>query len=86
MGKCGNWADATMASFTAELTVLRLSEDNPAYIVRQSDRQRLTVPENAGSQRRRGSTDLIMLVHLLAEAAGVSFFFSLAAAAASAML
>ena len=56
-------------------------------MVRQSDRQRLTVPENAGSQRRRGSTDLIMLVHLLAEAGEVSFFFfSLAAAAASAML
>ena len=85
MGKCGNWAGATMASFTA--TVLRLSEDNPAYyMVRQGDRQRLTVPENAGSQRRRGSTDLIMLVHLLAEAGEVSFFFSLAAAAASAML
>lgn len=38
----------------------------------------VTVPGTAGSQRRRGSTDLIMHVHLLAEA---GFSLPLAASA-----
>ena len=70
MGECGNWAGATKASFTA-------ASEEPNSIIQAT----VTVPEDAGSHRRRGSTDFIRHFHLLAEAAGASSFSSPAASA-----
>ena len=65
MGKCGNWGRSRRRRrqwhhrSQSPCHTLRLNEDNPICYVAT------TVPETAGSQRRRGSTDFIMHFHRL---------------------
>ena len=75
MGKCGNWAgagadDDNGIAHNRHVTHSRLglNEDNPICY----EAIAFTVPETAGSQRRRGSTDFIMHFHRLG-GGGASF-------------
>ena len=78
MDKCNNWAGAIHSERSA-MTVAPTNSDS-TRIIRSTKRDKatVTVPEIAGSQRRRGSTDRIMDPHLLA---GAGFSFTLLAAA-----